>query len=46
MTQEEIKTVCATYKQLDKDGRQFLRLFAQAAIEEDQYAMPSSSSPK
>lgn len=44
--EQEIKTVCATYKQLDKDGRQLLRLFAHAMIEDDQYAMPSSSSPK
>ena len=30
--EEEIKTVCAAYRQLDRDGRQLLRLFAQAAI--------------
>jgi hypothetical protein len=44
--EEEIKTVCSAFRQLDRDGRQLLRLFAQTAVGGPQYAMPSSSSPK
>jgi hypothetical protein len=32
--EEEIKTVCAAYRQLDRNGRQLLRLFAAAAVDD------------